>query len=74
MGYSSWGRKESDTTERLHFTSLLMSPALSGKFFTTSATWEAHKGIGIQQFSCWQGRGRRKEGKTSVQGQPGRQT
>ena len=24
MGYSPWGRKESDTTERLHFTSLLM--------------------------------------------------
>ena len=23
MGYSPWGRKESDTTERLHFTSLL---------------------------------------------------
>ena len=22
MGYSPWGRKESDTTERLHFTSL----------------------------------------------------
>jgi len=22
VGYSSWGRKESDTTERLHFTSL----------------------------------------------------
>ena len=21
MGYSAWGRKESDTTERLHFTS-----------------------------------------------------
>ena len=21
MGYSQWGRKESDTTERLHFTS-----------------------------------------------------
>ena len=23
-GYSPWGRKESDTTERLHFTSLLL--------------------------------------------------
>ena len=95
VGYSPWGRKESDTTERLHFVSLplqslsrgqlfetpwtvgcqaplslgfsrqeywgglscpspgdppnpgielrsLMSPALAGRFFTTSATWEAH--------------------------------
>ena len=25
VGYSPWGRKESDTTERLHFTSLLIS-------------------------------------------------
>ena len=25
VGYSSWGRKESDTTERLHFTSLHFS-------------------------------------------------
>ena len=24
MGYSSWGRKESDMTERLHFLSLLL--------------------------------------------------
>ena len=24
VGYSPWGRKESDTTERLHFTSLQM--------------------------------------------------
>ena len=25
MGYSPWGRKESDTTERLHFTSSLFA-------------------------------------------------
>ena len=25
VGYSPWGRKESDTTERLHFTSLQIS-------------------------------------------------
>ena len=36
MGYSPWGRKESDTTERLHFT-----PALASGFFTTSSTWKA---------------------------------
>ena len=29
MGYSPWGRKESDTTERLHFHFL--------------STWESHK-------------------------------
>ena len=26
----------------------LMSPALSSRFFTTSATWEAHKNIVLQ--------------------------
>ena len=35
-GYSSWGHKESDMTERLTHTHIL-----AGKFFTTSATWEA---------------------------------
>ena len=37
VGYSPWGRKESDTTERLH--SLTHFPALAGRFFITSATW-----------------------------------
>ena len=65
VGYSLWGRKESDTTERLHFhlassalveywselpfltpgelpnpgikPTSLTSPALAGRFFTTSA-------------------------------------
>ena len=27
MGYSPWGRKESDTTERLHFTEYIMRNA-----------------------------------------------
>ena len=32
MGYSPWGPKESDTTERLHFTSLhLLIGGLFGK-------------------------------------------
>ena len=30
VGYSSWGRKESDTTERLHFTHLF-KPQYSAK-------------------------------------------
>ena len=30
VGYSSWGRKESDTTERLHFTSLHLLSFLNG--------------------------------------------
>ena len=29
MGYSPWGRKESDTTERLHFTSMIFSIKIS---------------------------------------------
>ena len=31
VGYSPWGRKESDTTERLHFTSLSKVPRHAGK-------------------------------------------
>ena len=57
VGYSPWGLEESDTTERLHFHFhfpppgdfpnpgikhvSLMSPALAGRLFTISATWEA---------------------------------
>ena len=29
MGYSTWGRKELDTTERLHFTSLMVFPVVT---------------------------------------------
>ena len=29
VGYSQWGRKESDTTERLHFTSAVKNPLAS---------------------------------------------
>ena len=36
---SPWGRKELDTTERLSLS--LMSSALAGEFFATSAPWEA---------------------------------
>ena len=64
MGYSPWGRTESDTIEATQHTThtcwsglsfptpgnlpdpeikpmSLASPALSGRFFTISATWEA---------------------------------
>ena len=30
-GYSPWGRKESDTTERLHFTEIRRAPGLTPK-------------------------------------------
>ena len=37
VGYSPWGHKESDTTERLYFTYLLMGPRrLSGCFLILS--------------------------------------
>ena len=35
VGYSPWGRKESDMTERLHFTLLYASP--TGKQFLVAA-------------------------------------
>ena len=48
-GYSSWGHKESDMTERLTHTHIL-----AGKFFTTSATWEAPTNwIQMLKFSRW---------------------
>ena len=31
MGYSSWGRKESDTTERLHLTSQFKKKKFKGQ-------------------------------------------
>ena len=31
VGYSPWGRKESDTTERLHFTSLVYAAESHGE-------------------------------------------
>ena len=34
VGYSPWGRKESDTTERLHFTSLHMTKQKRDKIST----------------------------------------
>ena len=34
VGYSPWDRKESDTTERLHFTSLQFDQNLSAHIFT----------------------------------------
>ena len=37
--YGPWDHKESDTTERLSLS--LMSSALAGEFFATSAPWEA---------------------------------
>ena len=54
MGYSPRGRKESETTEPLHFTSLL-SVALLGKaklvvlkfHFLTSATWTLAPTFGL---------------------------
>ena len=51
VGYSPWGRKESDTTERLHFTSSRGSSQLrdrtqvshmAGRFFTSWATRKAN--------------------------------
>ena len=51
VGYSLWGRKESNTTEQLHFLSFSrdlpepeikpVSPAMAGRFFYHWATWEA---------------------------------
>ena len=43
-GYSPWGHKELDVTERLTVSLHLglMSPALTGEFFASSATWEDH--------------------------------
>ena len=32
MGYSPWGRKESDTTERLHFTSSILTKLANMKY------------------------------------------
>ena len=64
VGYSPWGRKESDTTERLHFTSMTLE---EGKFqkcleaslpgsrisqtWITLGTWEKHRFLLLPR--CW---------------------
>ena len=40
MGYSPWSRKESDTTERLHFTSSLTQHAVLHLFVFTDQGWQ----------------------------------
>ena len=51
VGYSPWGRKDLDTIERLHFTSLVC-PALEGRFFTASTTWDGEGNGTPLQYSC----------------------
>ena len=45
MGYSPWGRNESDTTKRLHFLSLSGGKKLILKKLTKETT-QSHAGLG----------------------------
>ena len=40
IGYSPWGSKESDTTERLHFLSLSLMKSQEGKHGKALGLWE----------------------------------
>ena len=47
-GYSPWGRKESDTTEQLHFTSLQIFCEISNRQTNKVAT-EKQQGLKLTQ-------------------------
>ena len=52
-GYSPWGRKESDTTERLHFTnSWYTERAYSWKHYLNGWIWETMSQRENQNYSC----------------------
>ena len=64
MGYSPWGHKESDTTERLHFTfTFPCKQALRGSWLRVTerevnsgsgkeGRWEGHHGDGCRLTGC----------------------
>ena len=57
MGYCPWGCKESDTTERLHFTSLVAElvknpPAMQGWEDTLEKEMAAHSSILAWEIPC----------------------
>ena len=48
MGYSPWGRRESDTTERLHFTSLHLGIRMASGYMPSD--WQCDtKGQGTRR-------------------------